>query len=182
MHNSYFQIPIEKRLWGYMAINTPFRGMRVMTRTGQGLLNSDVHLDQLLVKVLGDELTEGIVEVARDDIQVGGNTIDEVIRNWDRVLTKLRICNLKISPNKVRILLDDTEVYGFRIKHGHVLPLPHIVSNLGDIKLEDLKTVKMTNSWRGLYKTLIAHLPHLAFYMNPFDKATAGKNSRVKMK
>ena len=178
MHNSSFQIPIEKRLWGYMAINTPFRGMRVKTRTGQGLLNSDVHLDQLLMKVLGDELTEGIVEVARDDIQVGGNTIDEVIRNWDRVLTKLRICNLKIYPNKVRILLDNTEVYGFRIKHGHVLPSPHIVSNLGDIKLEDLKTVKMTNSWRGLYKTLSAHLPHLAFYMNTFDKATAGKNSR----
>ena len=34
MNNSYFQIPVEKRLWGYLAINTPFRGMRVMTRTG----------------------------------------------------------------------------------------------------------------------------------------------------
>ena len=181
MQNSYFQIPVERRLWGYLAINTPYRGMRVMTRAGQGLLNSDVHLDQLLMKVLGDELKEGIVEVARDDIQVGGNTIDEVLWNWDKVLSKLNKCNLKIAPNKVRVLLDDTEVYGYRIKKGYVLPSPHIVSNLGDIKLEDLKTVKQTNSWRGLYKTLIAHLPHLAFYMNPFDKATAGRNSRDNM-
>ena len=155
MHNSYFQIPVEKRLWGYLAINTPYRGMRVMTRTGQGLLKSDVHLDQLLMKVLGDELMEGICEVARDDIQVGGNTIDEVIQNWDKVLSKLNQCNLKLSPQKVRVLLDDTEVYGYRIKQGHVLPSAHIVSDLGDIKLEDLKTVKQTNSWRGLYKTLI---------------------------
>jgi hypothetical protein len=61
------------------------------------------------------------------------------------------------------------------------MPSPHIVSNLGEIKLEDLKTVKQINSWKGLYKTLIAHLPHLAFYMNPLDKATAGKNSRDSM-
>jgi hypothetical protein len=152
--------------------------MRVMTRTGQGLLNSDVYLDQLLMKVLGDEITEGIVEVARDDIQVGGNTIDEVINNWDRVLKKLNMCDLKISPHKVRILLDDTEVYGFRIRQGYVLPSPHSVDNLGAIKIDDLKTVKQVNSWRGLYKTLIAHLPQLAFFMSPFDRATAGKNSR----
>ena len=81
----------------------------------------------------------------------------------------------------MRVLLDDTEVFGHRIKQGFVSPSPHIVSNLGMIKLEDMKTVKQVNSWKGLYKTLIAHLPHLAFYMNPFDKATAGKNSRDSM-
>ena len=69
-HNSYFQIPVKKQLWGYMAITTPYRGIRLLTRTGQGLLNSDVHLDQLMCKVLGDEIAEGITEVAGDDIQV----------------------------------------------------------------------------------------------------------------
>ena len=91
------------------------------------------------------------------------------------------MCNLKISPHKVRILLDDTEVYGYRIRKSHVHPSPHIVSNLGEVKIDDLKTIKQVNSWRGLYKTLIAHLPHLAFYMNPFDKATAGRKSIDKM-
>ena len=51
LHSSYFQIPIDRRLWGYMAVNTPFKGMKILTRTGQGLLNSDVHLDQLMCKV-----------------------------------------------------------------------------------------------------------------------------------
>ena len=71
-----------------MAVNTPYRGIRILTRAGQGLLNSDVHLEQLMCKVLGDEMAQGIVEVARDDIQVGGNTIDEVISNWTQVLKK----------------------------------------------------------------------------------------------
>ena len=178
MYNSYFQLPVEKSLWGYLAINTPFRGMRVLTRAGQGLLNSDVHLDQLLMKVLGDELAEGICEVARDDIQVGGNTIDELLGNWERVLGKLNKNNLKVTAQKVRILMDDTEVYGFRIEKGFVKPSPHIIKNLGMAKVEDIKTVKQMNSWKGLYKTLLAHLPHLAFLMAPFDAATGGKNSK----
>ena len=108
-----------------MAVNTPFRGIKILTRAGQGLLNSDVHLDQLMCKVLGDEISSGIAEVARDGIQVGGNTIDELIKNWSKVLSKLALCNLKISPEKVRILLDDVEVYGVRIQNGFIAPSPH---------------------------------------------------------
>ena len=178
MLNSYFQIPMQKNLWGYLAINTPYRGLRVMTRSGQGLLNSDVFLDQLLMKVLGDELAEGICEVARDDLQVGGNTVEEVIRNWDRVLSKINKCNLKISAGKVRILLNDSEVYGFRVRDGHVLPSQHSISNLGETKIEKLVTVKQVNSWKGLFKTLIAHLPNLAHFMSPFDSAAAGRDSK----
>jgi len=51
-------------------------------------MNSDVHLDQLLQRVLGDELLEGIVEVARDDIQVGGNSIDEVIYSMHSTIVR----------------------------------------------------------------------------------------------
>ena len=177
LHNSYFQIPINKKLWGYMAVTTPYRGIKLLTRAGQGLLNSDVHLDQLMCKVLGDELSQGIVEVARDDIQVGANSISDLIKNWATVLDKLDKSNLKISPHKVRILLSDVEVYGIRITNGFVNQSPHRVTDLGNVKMEDIKTIKQLNSWRGLYKTLIGHLPHLSSYMEPFDKFTASKKS-----
>ena len=41
-----------------------------------------------------------------------GNTVDELIQNLGKVLNKLQLCNLQISPNKVRILMSDVEVYG----------------------------------------------------------------------
>ena len=148
------------------------KGIKILSGTGQGLLNSDVHLDQLMSKVLGDKILAGFAAVARDDIQIGGNSVDELILNWEKVLHKLKLCNLTLSPNKVRILMDDVEVYGVRIKDGCVMPSQHRVSNLGEIKMEDIKTIKQLNSWRGLYKTLIGHLPHLSFYMDPFDKLT----------
>ena len=91
------------------------------------------------------------------------------------------MCNLKLSPEKVRILLDDVEVYGIRIQNGFVAPSPHKVTNLGNIGHEDIKTVKQLNSWRGLYKTLIGHLPQLSHYMEPFDRFASSKKSSDKL-
>ena len=75
MHNSYFQTPIKKDLWGYMAIPAPYRGIKILTRAEQGLLNSDVHLDQLMSKVLSDEIAAGYAEVAQDDIKSGATLL-----------------------------------------------------------------------------------------------------------
>ena len=169
--SSYFQIKIAQSQLKYMGIMTPHRGIRIMTRLSQGLLNSDVHLDQVLGRVLGDEKTAGFCCVARDDLHIGGNTVDECLANWETVLSKLNAHNLKISPSKVRIFLQDSEVFGHRVKNGTIRPSDHIVSTLAATKVQDLVTVKQVNSWKGLYKTLIRHLPHLAFYMDPFDHA-----------
>ena len=87
-----------------------------MTRTGQGLLGSDVELEELLCRVLGDDIDDGHCIAIRDDIIIGGNTIDEALENYDRVLAKLDENNLKLSPGKVRIFPTDTEIYGYRVK------------------------------------------------------------------
>ena len=169
--SSYFQIKIAPNQLKYMGIMTPHRGIRIMTRLQQGLLNSDVHLDQVLGRVLGDEKVAGFCCVARDDLHVGGNTLDECIGNWEAVLSKLDAHNLKVSPSKVRIFLQDSEVFGHRVTNGTIRPSDHIVSSLAATKMQDLITVKQVRSWIGLYKTLSRHLPRLALYMEPFDHA-----------
>ena len=171
LSNSYFQIKIAPSQLKYMGIMTPHRGIRIMTRLSQGLLNSDVHLDQVLGRVLGDEKTAGFCCVARDDIIVGADTIDECISNWETVLAKLDSHNLKIKPSKTRVLLQDCEIYGHRFVNGTIRPSDHIVTTLASTTVKDLVTVKQVNSWKGLYKTLIRHLPKLAHFMVPFDEA-----------
>ena len=175
--DSYFQVRVEKKLWKYLAVMTPYRGIKVLTRLGQGLLNSDVELDQVMRRTLGDEITAGFCMAARDDLCVGGDTIDEAIEKWGAVLSKLDKCNLKLSPKKVRIFLEDAEIFGHRVKDGKVSPSNHIVNSLGKTTIAELVTVKQVNSWKGLYKTLLRHLPNLAAYMAPFDAACAGKAS-----
>jgi hypothetical protein len=178
LHNSYFQIHVARKYWCWLGVMTPHRGLRVLTRLGQGLLNSEGELDELLAIVLGDLITEGICEIARDDIQVGGNTHDEAISNWDRVLTRLSTNGLKVSPTKVRIFPASTEVYGVKLQNGTLSPSDHVLTSLGITSISQLKTVKNVNAWRGLYKTLLHNLPHLSEFMHPFDLATANKASR----
>ena len=67
---------------------TPFKGVRVMTRTGQGLLGSDVELEQLLCRVLGEDISNGHCVALRDDIIIGGNNIDEALSNYSSVIQK----------------------------------------------------------------------------------------------
>jgi len=180
LHNSYFQIPIAKRDWQWLGIRTPFKGIRVLTRAGQGLLNSEHDLDELISRILGNELAQGICYAERDDIAIGGQTIQDAIQNWKTVLTKLNDNNMKVSPNKVKIFPGDIEVFGWRIRNGKVTPSDHIITNLGKSSITQLTTVKQVNSWKGLYKTLLNALPHLAAVMDPFDKVTAKLNSRDK--
>ena len=177
LYNSYFQIKVSKKHWKYLAVMTPYRGLKVMTRCGQGLLNSDVELDQVLAKVLGDDITAGHCLAARDDLFVGGNTIDEALDNWNSVLTKIADNNLKVTARKVRVFLGDTEVFGHRISDGQVRPSDHTINTLAKTTIEELKTVRQVNGWKGLFKTLIRHMPKLAHHMSPFDTACGGKAS-----
>ena len=180
LNNSYFQIPVQKKLWSYLGIMTPYKGVRVLTRTGQGLLGSDVELEELLSRILGEDIADGYCMNLRDDIIIGGNTIYEALSHYESVLRKLHQNNLKLSPNKVRVFPEDTEIYGYRIKSGKISPSDHTVTSLGKTQIDELVTVKQVNSWKGLYKTLIGHLPALSNVMSPFDSATGGKNPSEK--
>ena len=62
-----------------MGVMTPHRGIKILTRAGQGLQNSDTELEQLICQILGNEIHSGSTLVARDDSLVGGNSIDELI-------------------------------------------------------------------------------------------------------
>ena len=180
LYNSYFQIRVNRKHWKYLGIMTPHRGLKVMTRCGQGLLNSDVELDQVLARVLGDDISEGHCLAARDDLFVGGSTIDEALQNWNKVLKKVADNNLKITARKVRVFLGDTEVFGHRVKDGQVKPSDHNITTLSKTTTEELQTVRQVNGWKGLYKTLIRHMPNLSHFMSPFDAACGGKASQSK--
>ena len=91
-----------------MGIMTPHKRVRVMTRTGQGLLGSDVELIELLCRVLGEAIAAGFCIALRDDGIIGGNTLDEAINNYEFVLSLLSKNNLKLSRNKVRLFPSDT--------------------------------------------------------------------------
>ena len=88
----------------WLGISTPFGVLTYMRRSGQGLLGQSEEMDELLCKVLGTEMKEGIATRLMDDLYIGGITPEETARNYERVLQKLHQANLKTSPAKTKIL------------------------------------------------------------------------------
>ena len=93
---------------------------------GQGLLNSEAELDELLERVLGHHIASGICEIARDTIQKGVDTVDQATHHWELILSALLASNLKLTARKVRFFPEQTEIYGW--KHnidGSIRPHPY---------------------------------------------------------
>ena len=174
LHESFFQNHLNKKDWGFMAINSPYKGLRVYTRSTQGLLNQDEELSQLLSKVLGNLIMDGSCMKIADDLLIGGNTIDEAINNWEKVLKQLSLANLKLSQGKVRIFPIETTIFGWVVKDGKMTPDPHRQLALTKTKYTDIIKIKDLRSWMGIYKTFLIAMPGLAGLMDPFDKFVGG--------
>ena len=174
LYESFFQNHLNKKDWGYMAINSPYKGLRVYTRSTQGLINQDEELNQLLSRVLGSLIMEGRCMKIADDLLIGGSTIDEAMSNWELVLHNLSEANLKLSPGKVRLFPEETTIFGWLVKDGKITPDPHRQLALTKTKYEDIKKISDLRSWMGIYKTFLIAMPGLAGIMDPFDKFVGG--------
>lgn len=71
----------------YCGVVTPFRGVRVYARSAMGMPGSETALEELMCRVLGDLVEEGVVCKIVDDLYCGGETPDELLHSWERLFT-----------------------------------------------------------------------------------------------
>ena len=160
-------------------METPFKGIRVLTRSGQGLLNQEIEMNQLLTKVMGKEIEKGNVILQPDDGQVGGETEKETVKNWIAVLDLCSKNNIKLNAKKVKIFPETSLIYGWLFKDGYVQPDPHRKLAILDIKIP--KTVGEMRTYMGVYKTFFPAMLRLTNLMDPFERLCAGKDSKEKL-
>ena len=155
LYNGYFQNQMSRNDIPWLGVQTPFGGLRVMARSGQGLAGMAEEFDELTAKILKDELKDGICTKIVDDCYVGGQTQEETASNYERVLRKLFKANLKITPEKTHIFPKEADVLGWIWQEGGYLKAsPHRKFALTNTKVEDITKVKDMRSWVGLFKTL----------------------------
>ena len=70
LYQGFFQNHLHPSSRQWLAVMSPFGGLRIFLRSVQGLLNQTEELDELLSKVLAQELKEGIVARIADNIIV----------------------------------------------------------------------------------------------------------------
>ena len=173
--SAFYQIPLSKDSMKYCGVATPFKGVRVYTRTAMGMPGSETALEELMCRVLGDYIQQGFVAKLADDLYCGGNSPEELFSNWQRVLETLHKSNLKLSPSKTVIAPTSTTILGWTWSDGTISANPHRVSVLASCPPPS--TVHGLRSFIGAYKVLARVIPNCSSILAPLDDSIAGKSS-----
>ena len=174
--SAFYQIPLAQESMKYCGVATPYRGVRVYTRTAMGMPGSETALEELMCRVLGDLLTSGVVAKIADDLYCGGNTPEELLHNWSLVLHALHNSGLHLSASKTIINPRSTTILGWIWSQGQLQASPHRVSTLASC--EPPKKVGGMKSFIGAYKVLARVIPYCSSLLSPLDAAIAGHSSQ----
>ena len=176
LSQAFYQIPLAKNSMKYCGVVTPFKGVRVYTRCAMGIPGSETALEELMCRVLGDLLQEGCVAKIADDLYCGGNSHQELLLNWRKVLSALDRCNLRLSPAKTIICPASTTILGWIWSQGSIRASPHRVAALASC--EPPKNVRGLRAFVGSYKMLGRVLSGAAKLLAPLESLTAGRQSQ----
>ena len=130
-------------------------------------------------RVLGDLIQEGCVAKIADDLYCGGNTPEELLHNWSRVLKALQDSNLRLSATKTIVCPCTTNILGWVWSCGKLRASPHKITALSSVSPPP--TVQGLRSFVGAYKVLGRVLPSYASLLDPLDQVTAGRASKDKI-
>ena len=169
---SFFQIRVAKNSIQYLGTVTPFKGIRVYLRSAMGMPGSSEYLQELTSRVFGDFLQEGFMVIIHDDLYIFGNTVDESINNWSRVLQRMQLNNLHLSATKTAICPLKTTILGWIWQGGTLSPCPHKIAPL--VAVEPPPTCSSMRSFIGAFKALSKCIPRYATLVAPLEDAIKG--------
>ena len=75
---AFHQTPLPKSSIKYCGVAIPFRGTRFYTRSAMGMPGSETALEEMMCRILGDNLQDGTVAKLADDLYCCGNRTDEL--------------------------------------------------------------------------------------------------------
>lgn len=176
---AFFQIPLDRNSMKYCGVATPYKGVRVYTRSAMGMPGSETALEELMCRVLGDLIQSGCVTKIADNLFVGGNNLEELYQNWENVLSTLDRCNLRLSPSQTVINPKSTTILGWIWSQGTLSASQHRIAPLVHCDLPT--TVKQLRSFIGAYQVLSRVIPRCAKFLAPLEAITAGKSSADKL-
>ena len=179
LSSAYYQIPLSKDSMKFCGVCTPFKGVRVYARPSMGMPGSETALEQMMSLVVGQLITEGVLAKVADDLYVGGETPEDLLSNYSRMLSLLEEANLGLSPTKTEIAPTSTIILGWVWTNGKLSASPHRIATLSSCSFPT--TVKQMRSFIGAYKFLSRVIPRSSDLLSPLEQSVAGRSSSEKI-
>ena len=180
LKQAYFQIPLSKESQRYAGTASPFKGVRVYDRAAMGLPGSETALEELMNRVAGDLIMEGVAAKVADDCYCGGETVEGALHAYERLLASFAANNLGLNPSKTIIFPKRVVILGWVWEMGTLSASSHRIDALSAV--EPPTTVKALRSFIGAYKYIGRVIRWHSDYMSPLDQLVAGRDSKDRIK
>ena len=179
LKSAYYQMKIAEGAQKWLGTVSPFKGVYVYDRGSMGLRNMSEFLEELMSRIFGDYIMEGFMAKDADDLFVGGSTIPELLRNWEKCLQRLSDNNLTLSAKKTIICPTVVKILGWIWKNGKLEVDSHKINPLTVCKPPD--TVKQMRSFLGGFRVVTCCIPNYSAYLSQLETSVAGKESKDKI-
>ena len=143
-----------------------------------GMPGSETCLEELMCRVLGGLIQEGNTAKIADDLYVGGDTLEDLLYNWERVLEALHKNSLCLKASKMRVCPRSALILGWIWSESTLRASTHRLTALASV--QPPSTVQGLKYFVGAYKVLSRVIRGHAAILDPLDKATAGRQSKEK--
>ena len=128
---SYYQIPVTKSSIPFLGTVTPLKVLESIY--GQEWDAKFIGVQELISRVFGDYLQGGFTIIIADDLHICGDTINELLSNWTRIVKRLEYNNLKLSATKTVICPKRTTVLGWVWDSGTLSIGPYKVASIATL-------------------------------------------------
>ena len=179
LSSAYWQIPLSKDSMKFCGIVTPFKGVRVYTRGAMGMPGTETALEELLSRVLGELIAAGGVIKIADDLMLGSDTPQNLLKVWSDVLEALQENGLRLSATKTFCCPSTVMMLGWIWREGTLQASPHKISALESVTPPT--TVGKLRSYIGSYKYLSKVIPSYSRILAPLEEVVGGRQSAEKI-
>ena len=118
----------------------------------QGLKGASERSYEKLLRIFGDMIQQGQLAQMADGLHVLGDSIDQLVHNYEEVLSRSDACNLTFKPSKVTVCPVNICLFGWSLQGQKWLPTSHTTSSLVNAVLPT--TIKQLRSFLGSFKQL----------------------------
>ena len=175
LSNYFYQMGLQKEDIRYLGTVHPFKGLRVYTVDPQGLKGASERSYEKLLRIFGDMIQNGQLAQMADGLHVLGDSIAQLVSNYEEVLCRSDACNLTFKPSKVTVCPKNICLFGWSLKGQTWLPTSHTTSSLVNAALPT--TIKQLRSFLGSFKQLSPCMPNYASTVHILEQLTSNKKS-----
>ena len=170
---AYYALQLKKSSMKYAGVVSPMKGVFVYTVGCMGLPGTEVALEELTSLLFGQMVMDGKVAKLADDLFIGGDTVKDLLINFEKVLQILSKNNLKLKARKTFIAPKSVTLLGWVWSSGSLKASSHKLLALSEC--DPPSTVKALKSWIGAFRHLSRVVKRYSEVLLPLESMISGK-------